>query len=73
VLEDEAGGRIMSSGNGTRDLPTCSTVPQPTAPKRASFSFQIYPNILAVYFYVFFFYFCMTVGSSEKCVVPGEA
>jgi len=35
-------GRIMSRetsndtiGNRTRDLPTCSTVPQPTAPPRA--------------------------------------
>ena len=34
-------GRIMSMknsnetiGNGTRDLPTCSAVPQPTAPPR---------------------------------------
>ena len=26
---------VTPSGNGTRDLPTCSAVPQPTAPRRA--------------------------------------
>ena len=44
-----AAGRIMSVknfnhtiGNGTRDLPACSAVPQPTAPPRA-------PSIIKAY------------------------
>ena len=52
-----AAGRIMSMknvndtiGNRTRDLPTCSAVPQPTAPPRA-------PRIMEVIFYNFYFLF----------------
>jgi hypothetical protein len=44
-----AAGRIMSMknfndtiGNRTRDLPACSTVPQPTVPPRAPFCPVLY-------------------------------
>jgi hypothetical protein len=50
-----AAGRIMSMknfsdtiGNGTRDLPTCSAVPQPTAPPGA-------PQRAMISFFLFFF------------------
>jgi hypothetical protein len=35
-------------GNQTRDLPTCSVVPQPTALLHAPFTITVHPNIFLI-------------------------
>jgi hypothetical protein len=35
-----------SNGNRTRDLPTCSAVPQPTAPPRTPYINEMYKSLV---------------------------
>jgi len=48
-------------GNRTRELPTSSAVPQPTAPPRAPLSSCIRTNFSSSSYQVLFFFFAVTI------------